>query len=117
MTSKVYVALRVPADPLRAFEAFTDEIALWWQPSGLFQVTMLGDGKLAFEPGVGGRLWTTLDNGDEAAFQYAAQRGGCDTQRGSQLATADVVGLKVYRADEFAWVWGYASPSVIILVA
>jgi len=32
MTSKVYVALRVPANPLRAFEAFTDEIALWWQP-------------------------------------------------------------------------------------
>jgi hypothetical protein len=39
MTSKVYVALRVPADPMRAFEAFTDEIALWWQPSSLFQVT------------------------------------------------------------------------------
>jgi uncharacterized protein YndB with AHSA1/START domain len=65
MTSKVYPALRVPADPQRAFVAFTDEIALWWQPSSLFQVTPLGDGKLAFEPGVGGRLWTRLDNGDE----------------------------------------------------
>src|SRR5882672_2456671 len=31
MTSLVYVALRVPADPLRAFDAFTDEIALWWR--------------------------------------------------------------------------------------
>jgi uncharacterized protein YndB with AHSA1/START domain len=38
---------------------------LWWRPSSLFQVTMLGDGKLAFEPGVGGRLWTALDNGEE----------------------------------------------------
>jgi hypothetical protein len=65
MTSKAYVALRVPANPLRAFDAFTDEIALWWQPGTLFQLTPLGDGKLAFEPGVGGRLWTTLDNGEE----------------------------------------------------
>ena len=65
MTSKVLVSLRVPADPLRAFEAFTKEIALWWQPSSLFQITPRGDGKLAFEPGVGGRLFTTLGNGRE----------------------------------------------------
>jgi activator of HSP90 ATPase len=65
VTSKVYVALRVPADPMRAFEAFTQEIALWWRPSGLFQVTPEGDGKLAFEPGVGGRLFTTLADGQE----------------------------------------------------
>lgn len=65
MTSSVIVSLRVPADPLRAFEAFTDEIALWWQPSGLFQITPRGDGRLAFEPRVGGRLFTTLDNGKE----------------------------------------------------
>jgi activator of HSP90 ATPase len=65
VTSKVYVAVRVPADPLTAFEAFTREIALWWQPSRLFEVTPRGDGKLAFEPGVGGRLFTTLPDGSE----------------------------------------------------
>jgi len=65
MTSKVYVAIRVPANPPQSFDAFTNEIALWWQPSGLFPVTTLGDGRLAFEPGGGGRLWTTLDNGEE----------------------------------------------------
>jgi uncharacterized protein YndB with AHSA1/START domain len=65
MTSQVYVALRVPAHPLRAFEAFTQEIALWWQPSSLFQLTRRGDGILGFEPGVGGRLLTTLANGEE----------------------------------------------------
>jgi uncharacterized protein YndB with AHSA1/START domain len=65
MTSKVYIALRVAAGPMRAFEAFTQEIALWWQPSELFQVTRGGDGTLAFEPRVGGRLFTTLDNGKE----------------------------------------------------
>ncbi len=65
MTSKVYVALRVPVDSLRAFEAFTREIGAWWQPSGLFQVTPRGDGRLAFEPGAGGRLLTTLENGEQ----------------------------------------------------
>jgi uncharacterized protein YndB with AHSA1/START domain len=65
MTSKVYVALRVPADPSRAFAAFTQEIALWWQPDSLFQITPRGDGTLAFEPHVGGRLFTTLASGKE----------------------------------------------------
>jgi uncharacterized protein YndB with AHSA1/START domain len=64
MTSKVFVALRVPADPARAFEAFTSEIAAWWQPNQLFQITSKGDGELAFEPGVGGRLITRLADGE-----------------------------------------------------
>jgi uncharacterized protein YndB with AHSA1/START domain len=63
VTSKVFLALRVPADPQRAFEVFTQEIALWWQPSGLFRVGLSGDGRLAFEPGEGGRLLTTFDDG------------------------------------------------------
>lgn len=63
MTSKAYVAMRVPAEPLRAFEAFTQEIAMWWQPGNLFQITPRGDGRLAFEPGAGGMLFTTLANG------------------------------------------------------
>lgn len=64
MTSRVFVALRVPADPVRTFEAFTREIASWWQPDSLFRITPQGDGTLAFEPGVGGRLVTLLDNGE-----------------------------------------------------
>jgi uncharacterized protein YndB with AHSA1/START domain len=50
---------------MRAFEVFTQEIALWWQPSGLFQIAPGGDGWLAFEPGVGGRLFSTLRGGGE----------------------------------------------------
>ena len=63
MTSKVYIAIRVPADPARAFEAFTQDIASWWQPDPLFQITPEGDGELRFEPGPNGRLVTRLDSG------------------------------------------------------
>jgi uncharacterized protein YndB with AHSA1/START domain len=65
VTSSVQVSLRVPANPQRAFTAFTEEIALWWEPSQLFQITPRGDGRLAFEPGAGGRLFTTLASGKE----------------------------------------------------
>jgi uncharacterized protein YndB with AHSA1/START domain len=65
VTSKVYVSIRVPTDPMHAFEVFTQEIALWWQPSELFQITRGGDGRLAFDPGAGGRLYTTFDDGKE----------------------------------------------------
>lgn len=65
MTSKVFLAIRVPADPARAFEVFTRDIAAWWRPDDLFRITPRGDGRLAFEPGAGGRLYTTLDDGTE----------------------------------------------------
>jgi uncharacterized protein YndB with AHSA1/START domain len=63
MTSKVYVALRVKATPERAFEAFVAEIGAWWRPNGMFQTTPRAPGRLAFEPGEGGRLTETLANG------------------------------------------------------
>ncbi len=62
-SSRVLVALRVPATAERAFAAFTNEIALWWQPSGLFQFTDGRTGTLAFEPGPTGRLIETYDDG------------------------------------------------------
>lgn len=65
MTSKVFLAIRVPADPARAFEVFTTEIAAWWRPNGLFRITERGDGRLAFDPDAGGRLYTTLEDGGE----------------------------------------------------
>ncbi len=65
MTSKVFLAIRVPSDPARAFDAFTGEIAAWWRPDDLFRITSRGDGRLAFEPGAGGRLYTTFEDGEE----------------------------------------------------
>lgn len=64
MTSSVLVALRVEALPERAFEVFTGEIGTWWRPDGLFRITPLGDGRLAFEGGAGGRLVTRLPSGE-----------------------------------------------------
>jgi uncharacterized protein YndB with AHSA1/START domain len=63
--SAVVVSLRVKASPQEAFDVFTQEIAAWWRPSGLFRLTPRGDGALRFEPGENGRLVTTLPNGKE----------------------------------------------------
>ena len=63
MTSSVLVSLRVAAKPRRAFEAFTQEIGVWWRPNALFQLTPRGDGELRFEGGEGGRLVSALANG------------------------------------------------------
>ena len=63
MPSRILVALRVAAEPQRAFEVFTAEIGQWWRPNGLFLFTPYGAGQLAFEPGQGGRLTETLADG------------------------------------------------------
>ena len=63
MNSKIIVALRVPASPERAFQAFTDEIGLWWRPHPVFPFTPRSPGVMAFEPGEVGRLTETLANG------------------------------------------------------
>ncbi|ANP47835.1 SRPBCC domain-containing protein [Candidatus Viadribacter manganicus] len=61
--SAVIVSLRVKATPQEAFDAFTQDIATWWRPNGLFALTPRGDGVLRFEAGQGGRLVTDLPNG------------------------------------------------------
>jgi hypothetical protein len=75
MTSKVYLAVRVPVDPARAFEAFTRDIASWWRPDPLFQITPDGDGELRFEPGPDGRLVTRLGNGELFESRSSTLRG------------------------------------------
>jgi uncharacterized protein YndB with AHSA1/START domain len=61
--SRVLVALRVPVSPRRALTAFTEQIADWWQPNGLFQFTEGRSGILTFEPGPDGRLVETYADG------------------------------------------------------
>lgn len=60
---KLLVALRVKAGPARAFEVFTREIALWWQPNLLFSFIPRDPGVLAFEPHEGGCFTETLADG------------------------------------------------------
>jgi uncharacterized protein YndB with AHSA1/START domain len=61
--SRVLVALRVRASPERAFAAFVGDIGVWWRANPLFAFTPRDPGVLAFEPGEGGRLTTTLASG------------------------------------------------------
>jgi hypothetical protein len=51
LPSQVIVALRVKADPMRAFEVFTDEIGAWWRHNPLFAFTPREPGVMAFEDG------------------------------------------------------------------
>jgi uncharacterized protein YndB with AHSA1/START domain len=64
MTSRVLVALRIAAPPDRVFEAFTAEIGQWWMPNGLFPSSRHPAGHMAIEPGVGGRVTETHDDGE-----------------------------------------------------
>lgn len=63
MSSKVLVAVRVEADPERAFEVFTREIGRWWRPNEMFRFTPRSPGAVSFEGGEGGRFVETLPNG------------------------------------------------------
>ena len=51
MSSKILVALRIAAPPEVVFDAFTDDIALWWRPNSLFAFTPRSPGVMAFEDG------------------------------------------------------------------
>jgi uncharacterized protein YndB with AHSA1/START domain len=51
LSSKILVALRIAAPPEAVFDAFTDDIALWWRPNSLFSFTPRSPGVMAFEDG------------------------------------------------------------------
>ncbi len=63
MTSRVIVSLRVAASPKRAFEAFTQEVGLWWRSNAFFNFTPRSPGVVSFEGGLGGRFIETLPSG------------------------------------------------------
>lgn len=51
MSSRILVALRIQAAPEAVFDAFVDDIALWWRPNPLFSFTPRSPGVMAFESG------------------------------------------------------------------
>jgi uncharacterized protein YndB with AHSA1/START domain len=62
--SRVLVALRIAAPAQRVFDSFTVEIGSWWRPHPMFEFSEGRSGRMVFEPGLGGRLTETYDNGD-----------------------------------------------------
>ena len=55
----VTVSVRVPQP--EAFDVFTREIDLWWRQGPRYRIAGRRRGQLAFEPGVGGRLFETVE--------------------------------------------------------
>jgi uncharacterized protein YndB with AHSA1/START domain len=60
VSSRILVALRIAASPEAVFDAFTNDIGLWWKPNGLFSFTPRSPGVMAFE---NGRLVERLASG------------------------------------------------------
>ncbi len=56
MSDFARVSTTVPLAPPAAFDLFTQEIGLWWKRGPAYQFSPGRDGRLRFEPGVGGRL-------------------------------------------------------------
>ena len=51
MSSRIVVALRIDAPSDVVFDAFVDDIGLWWRPNPLFSFTPRSPGVMAFEQG------------------------------------------------------------------
>jgi uncharacterized protein YndB with AHSA1/START domain len=77
VSSRILVALRIAAPPETVFDAFTDDIALWWRPNSLFSFTPRSPGVMAFEDG---RLVERLPTGK--VFEVGQVRAW---ERGSRL--------------------------------
>ncbi|MGI9592294.1 MAG: SRPBCC domain-containing protein [Myxococcota bacterium] len=56
MSAAIRATTLVAVDPATAFAVFTREIDAWWRRGPRFRWLTAGEGRLRFEPGVGGRL-------------------------------------------------------------
>jgi hypothetical protein len=62
----------VAADPATAFALFTTEVDAWWKRGPMFRPAVGKGGTLHFEPGSGGRLIETYEDG--SAFEFGHVR-------------------------------------------
>jgi uncharacterized protein YndB with AHSA1/START domain len=58
--ARVSVLVKVPPDV--AFQVFTEEIDLWWRRGLRYRVSGKGRGVMCIEPGVGGRLFESIES-------------------------------------------------------
>jgi uncharacterized protein YndB with AHSA1/START domain len=93
VTSRVLVALRIAAPPARVFEAFTAEIGEWWRPNGLFAASRQPPGRLAMEPGVGGRVTETHPDGEVVEIECLFVSRGTSMVIGHRLVARPGSGL------------------------
>jgi uncharacterized protein YndB with AHSA1/START domain len=64
VTAKIAVSIRLAVEPAAAFDLFTRDVDRWWQKGQRYRFRAGKAGRMAFEPGVGGRL---VEIYDEAA--------------------------------------------------
>ena len=60
---QVIVSVFVAVCPTDAFDVFTKETDLWWRRGPKYRLAGKYPGTLAFEPGVGGRLFESFETG------------------------------------------------------
>ncbi len=61
----IRVQARVEVDPDTAFRVFTDEVDAWWRRGPRFRFLTDVEGRLRFEPGVGGRFLEEHEGGGD----------------------------------------------------
>jgi hypothetical protein len=71
MSDEIRATTRVAVEPAVAFEVFTREIDLWWRRGPRFRFLTAGEGRLRFEPGVGGRL---VEEGEGDVYEVGRVR-------------------------------------------
>ena len=67
MNAAVMVSVRVALDPGAAFALFTEDINAWWKHGPAYRMKPKRTSRMAFEPGVGGHLMQTFDDGTPPA--------------------------------------------------
>jgi uncharacterized protein YndB with AHSA1/START domain len=61
----VTVSTEVAVGPAEAFRLFTEEVDAWWGRGPRFRFCLAGEGRMRFEPGVGGRFLEESGPGGE----------------------------------------------------
>lgn len=97
---KAAVSVRLP--PARAFALFTDQMNAWWRRGPKFRHAGVRQGLIHIEPGVGGRLFESWDEGGaERVFEvglvtrWTPPDGLAFTWRNANFADGEVTEVEV----------------------
>jgi uncharacterized protein YndB with AHSA1/START domain len=65
VSAKITVSIRLAVPPDRAFELFTRDVDRWWRRGPRYRPRLGEGGRMAFEPGEGGRFVELYEGGRE----------------------------------------------------